>query len=175
LGQVEDIASDEATRLTNAGREANRVLVRLGTLHQAIKAEQDRWAAFADAQTSRIGVRQAGAIIEPGEMTEPPKTSPQTSNGESLPASGDRFIGRKPLMSVNFTDPDIAYKDRLRALMQQVQAQYPDVALEIEVVGVDADEVGSVTALLDDIGIEASAYRTMLAPDAAPMLRFFPR
>jgi hypothetical protein len=59
--------------------------------------------------------------------------------------------------------------------MRQVQVQYPDVALEIEVTGVDKEEVDSVAALLADIGIDATAYRTMLAPDAAPTLRFFPR
>lgn len=175
LGQVDDIAGEEAERLTNAGREANKVLVRLGTLHQKVQTEQDRWVAFADAQTSRIGVRQAGAILEPGEMTAPSTSAPKPDVSASLPASGDRFKGRKPLMSVNYSDPDVAYKDRLRALMRQVQVQYPDVALEIEVTGIDKEEVDSVAALLADIGIDATAYRTMLAPDAAPTLRFFPR
>jgi hypothetical protein len=177
LGQVTDIPDDESQRLTGAGQQANAVLVRVGRLQQALAQDHQRWKDYAQAQTDRIGVRQAGTILEPST----PSTSDTASNTgttqvvEAWPASGNRFKGRKPLMSVNLSDPEIAYKDELRDLMQRVQTQYPDIAFDIEVVGADRTEVDSVIQLLGGMTIEAQAFRTLQQPGDAPIMRLFPR
>jgi hypothetical protein len=133
-----------------------------------------RWQNYAQTQADRIGVQQAGAILEPGEY-EAVQPKPTASPSTSWPDSGDRFKGRKPLMTVNFSDPEIAYKDELRSLMQRVQTQYPDIAFDLEVVGVDASEVNAIIRLLDQFNVDAQPYRTLRLPHEPPILRLFPR
>jgi hypothetical protein len=174
LGQTTDIPDQEVVRLTRAGEQANAVLVRVGLLQETLDTDQQRWRNYAQAQSDRIGVRQAGAAIEPGDF-EPPKPSKALSTSAPLPSSGERFKGRKPLMSVNFSDPEVAYKDELADLVERVRTQYPDIAFDIEVVGEERVEVNSVIRLLDNMTIDAQAYRTLQLPEEPPMLRLFPR
>jgi hypothetical protein len=174
LGQVTDIPDDESQRLTGAGQQANIVLVQVGQFQQALTQDHRRWKDYAQAQTDRIGVRQEGTILDP----DAPRTSTTTGKTtvvDAWPNSGDRFKGRKPLMSVNLSDPEIAYKDELSDLMQRVQTQYPDIAFDIEVIGVDRAEVDAVIRLLAGMNVQARAFRTLQQPDDAPMMRLFPR
>jgi len=174
LGHVADIPDDNAQGLTRAGQQANAVLVKVGHLQQAIMADYQRWKDYAQVQTDRIGVRQAGTILDP-------VTPSASSNGtetpvvDAWPNSGERFKGRKPLMSVNFSDPEIAYKDELRNLMQRVQTQYPDIAFDIEVIGVGITEVEGVIRLLGNMNIQAQAFRTLHQAGDDPIMRLFPR
>ena len=174
LGQTTDIPDQEVIRLTKAGEQANAVLVRVGLFQEALDIDQQRWRKYAQAQSDRIGVRQAGAAIEPGDF-EPPKPTIKPSSSAPMQSSGERFKGRKPLMSVNFSDPEIAYKDELADLVGRVRTQYPDIAFDIEVVGVERAEVNAVIRLLGKMTIDAQAYRTIQQPEEPPMLRLFPR
>jgi hypothetical protein len=177
LGETTDIPDDEARKLTEAGIHANEILVRIGVLQERLETNLDRWQNYAQAQADRIGVRQTGEIMEPGEfeVAQPRATRTTRTTTTNWPDSGDRFKGRKPLMSVNFSDPEIAYKDELRDLMGRVQTQYPDIAFDLEVVGVDASEVNAVIRLLDGLNVDAQPYRTLQLPDEPPILRLFPR
>jgi len=174
LGETMDIPTTEGQQLTDAGIHANEILVRLGILQERLNNNLTRWQNYSQAQIDRIGVQQAGTILEPGEY-EAIKPKPTPWQPSKWPDSGVRFKGRKPLMTVNFSDPEIAYKDELRDLMQRVQSQYPDIAFDLEVVGVDASEVNAVVRLLDHLEVDTQPYRTLRLPDDPPILRLFPR
>ena len=173
---AEDV--DLSARHSALQGDLNRLLAAIGRQDGAVSAASDRWEAFSTAQSNRLDLLEPP--VEEPEVTAPPAIVTPTRAPEA-PAvaagprdSGDRFKGRQPLATLKFEDPDLAFEEQLRGLLSRVQAQYPDVAFDIESIGADQEKIDRVIALLTELDIPAEIY-TAPAEDAIPEIRLYPR
>jgi hypothetical protein len=169
--------ADLAARHASLQGDLNRLLAAIGRQDSAVGAAGDRWEAFSTAQSNRLDLLEPP--LEEPEVTPPPVVTPTRAPIAPVIAagpreSGDRFKGRQPLATLKFEDPDLAFEEQLRGLLSRVQAQYPDVAFDIESSGADQDKIDRVIALLTELDIPAETYAAPVG-DAIPEIRLYPR
>jgi len=155
------------------------VLAALGQMDRSMLEAEDRWNKFLDAQGMRIAALEPPPLAS--DMPPPPQpatrpTEPQvTPPGPTPPRdSGDRFKGRQPLVTLNFADPNLDFEPRLRALVDRVRAQYPDIAFDVETLNAPPGQLGALVSLLRELGVPADVYSTPRV-EGDPMIRIYPR
>lgn len=171
----------QTTRASGLRQGITGLLAALGERDAALGHDMVRWQAFSDRQDARL-TALTPQVDEPAQPAAPPRRTPSppiaqpTSPAPAVPLdSGDRFKGRQALATLNFADPDLAFESQLTGLLDRVQAQFPDVAFDVETVGADAGALARVLAVLAARDIASDVYQTPLDDGAAPEIRLYPR
>ncbi|MBI1179185.1 MAG: hypothetical protein GC201_01415 [Alphaproteobacteria bacterium] len=168
-----------ADRLQKLKGSLDGLLAGQGTLDRDIGAALERWRAVSGQQAARLqGLAPAEASTEPPPqpsrpVIRKPATKPPSDTGPR--ESGDRFKGRQPLVTLNFADPTIEFENRLRALIDKVRAQYPDIAFDIESTDAPAAALTKVRSILKSMQVPSEVFTAPRPAGAPPAIKLFPR
>lgn len=177
LSNRTNLKPEHQGRLDQLGEAANVLISRLGDIDARMTDDFARYDAFVSATTRRIEAAQPAKLVleipdtpskpKAEEAPEPEPVGPQDS--------GDRFAGRKPLAVLRYPDVDSDPTPQLRALMDRVKAQYPDIAFDVE--SLDAPEAGvsAVVSVLDEFEVDSTLFIGVLGPNETPAVKLYPR
>lgn len=169
---------EHQTRLDQLGEAANVLISRLGDIDARMTEDFSRYDAFVSATTQRIEAAQpAKLVLEVPDTPSKPKAEEEAPEPEPLGPqnSGDRFAGRKPLAVLRYPDVDSDPTPQLRALMDRVKAQYPDIAFDLESLDAPEAGVGAVISVLDEFAVDATLFIGVLGPNETPTVKLYPR
>jgi hypothetical protein len=176
------IEAPARVRLDAALAGLTDTLAALGALDAEIAAAAERWVAESAAIAARLqvgapppqSVEEAADRPAPAPRLRRKRPGPQAET--AAPAeSGDRFKGRQALVTLTFEDPALDFEARLRALIEKVRAQYPDIAFDVETLEAPSAQLDKVRALLRSMDVPAAVYRGAPAAGAAPAIKLYPR
>jgi hypothetical protein len=170
-----------AGRAADVRGAVDRLIAGLGALDRDIAAAVQKWqdaSARRAVALERAAPEAAAHDLEAAEPTRPVLRKPRPKRPAEPAAptdSGDRFKGRQALVTLTFENPDLDFEPHLRALLDKVRAQYPDIAFDIETVGAPAAQLAKVRSILQSQDIPAQVYTTPPVGDAPPVIRLYPR
>lgn len=174
LSRRGDLSKRHSTRLSGLRAVADTLLTRLGDLDTGMESDYERYDSFIKATTERIeAIRPTRLTIR---LPDPKgKATAQETAKQGPSESGDRFAGRKPLAVLSYPEgaPDPA--PQLRALLEKVTPQYPDLAFDIETLDAPDDGLNVVLGLLKEFSVEATVYQGTRAAEDDPALKLYPR
>jgi len=160
------------------------VLAGLGSLDRDAGDAMARWQDKTTAQAGRLDRAPpplAGASAAPEPSAEPARPAvrkpkpPVAALAGGPRDSGDRFKGRKALVTLTFADPNLEFETKLRGVVDKVRAQYPDIAFDVETIGAPPAQLGKVRGMLKSLGIPNDVFVTPANPGTAPAIKLYPR
>lgn len=168
---------EQRTQLDQLSVAADVLISRLGDIDSRMAEDFSRYDSFVSATTRRI------EAARPAKLTLEIPDTPPKSKAEEAPEpapegpllSGDRFAGRKPLAVLRYPDATSDPTPELRALMDKVKAQYPDIAFDVETLGAPEAGVEAVISLLDEFAVGATVFVGDVSPEETPAVKLYPR